>query len=50
MKRRNVLKGLAMIPLAGTVLGKESVLAETIEGNRSLLFLFIFIQTISILI
>lgn len=32
MKRRNVLKGLAMIPLAGTVLGKESVLAETING------------------
>ncbi|SDM34354.1 uncharacterized pyridoxal phosphate-dependent enzyme [Daejeonella rubra] len=33
MKRRNVLKGLAMIPLAGTVLGKESVLAETTEGS-----------------
>jgi len=32
MKRRNVLKGLAMIPLAGTVLGKESVLAETQIG------------------
>lgn len=33
MKRRNVLKGLAMIPLAGTVLGKDSVLAETTNSN-----------------
>lgn len=33
MKRRNVLKGLAMIPLAGTVLGRDSVLAETINSN-----------------
>ena len=32
MKRRNVLKQLAMIPLAGTILGKESVLAETPKG------------------
>lgn len=33
MKRRNVLKGLAMIPLAGTVLGRGSVLAETTNSN-----------------
>ena len=33
MKRRNVLKGLALIPLTGAVLGKESVLAETTEGS-----------------
>jgi uncharacterized pyridoxal phosphate-dependent enzyme len=33
MKRRNVLKGLAMIPLAGTVLGKESALATTPTGG-----------------
>ncbi len=33
MKRRNVLKGLAMIPLAGTVLGRDSVLAETTNSN-----------------
>lgn len=33
MKRRNVLKGLAMIPLAGTVIGKESVFAETLKGS-----------------
>ena len=32
MKRRNVLKQLAMIPLAGSILGKESVLAETPKG------------------
>ena len=33
MKRRNVLKSLAMIPLAGTVLGRDSVLAETTNSN-----------------
>lgn len=33
MKRRNVLKGLAMIPLAGTVLGRGSVLAGTTNSN-----------------
>ena len=33
MKRRNVLKSLAMIPLAGTVLGRDSVLAETNNSN-----------------
>ena len=33
MKRRNVLKGLAMIPLAGTVLGKESAFAEATKGT-----------------
>ena len=33
MKRRNVLKSLAMIPLAGTGLGRDSVLAETTNSN-----------------
>ena len=35
MKRRNVLKGLAMIPLAGTVLGRGSVLAGTTNSNTA---------------
>jgi hypothetical protein len=33
MKRRNVIKGLAMLPVAGTVLPAQSVLGNSTAGN-----------------
>ena len=36
MKRRNVIKGLAMLPVVGSVLSSDSVLAGTVTENKSL--------------
>ena len=36
MKRRNVIKGLAMLPVVGSVLSSNSVLAGTVTENKSL--------------
>ena len=36
MKRRNVIKGLAMLPVVGSVLSSDSVLAGTVTENNSL--------------
>ena len=36
MKRRNVIKGLAMLPVVGNVLSSNSVLAGTVTENNSL--------------
>ena len=36
MKRRNVIKGLAMLPVAGSVLSGRSVLAGNVTDNKSL--------------
>ena len=36
MKRRNVIKGLAMLPVVGSVLSSNSVLAGTVTADKSL--------------
>ena len=36
MKRRNVIKGLAMLPVVGSVLSSDSVLAGTVTENKFL--------------
>ncbi len=36
MKRRDVIKGLAMLPVVGSVLSSDSVLAGTVTENKSL--------------